>query len=415
MSRKKKTETPVIFGSQGLWLVIRLALGLALVIAGYLSWHAWTGGTVPGCGPESDCDKVLQSRWSTWLSVPVAAPALIIYAGLLGVTVVVPRLDAAAQVRFVRWLTAGAVVLIGAALWFVGLQLFVIGSFCRFCLAAHASGLVAGLLMLHVVGRVYGTAGDAWTDPLRNWMGQGTMAGLLGLMGLVIGQSLFNAQPIRVEQLPEAAKTQKTEERRLQLHGGKFELRLDEVPVMGSPSAPHAMVSLFDYTCHHCRDTHHLLKQARQTVTNQLAIVTLPMPLDAECNHVLSRTPGAHTNACQYARLGLAVWRANREAFREFDDWLFAPASPPSLAEARNRAEQLVGRENLERELADGWVENQLKMDIAIYEANYRQMQSGQMPQTIFGNHIVLGPITGVQGFYYLLEEHLKLDVPGYP
>ena len=159
---------------------------------------------------------------------------------------------------------------------------------------------------------------------------------------------------------------------------------------------------------------HHVLQQARQALSNRLAIVSLPMPLDNECNHMISRPFSAHVNACHYARLGLAVWRARPELFAEFDDWLFAPPSPPPITEARSRAEQLVGREQLEKTLSEGWVEQQLKMDIAIYEANYKQMQSGRMPQLIIENHIVLGPVARIEDIYSLLETHLKLDVPNF-
>src|SRR4029079_8972396 len=41
-----------------------------------------------------------------------------------------------------------------------------------------------------------------------------------------------------------------------QIYQGRFAFDLNEVPLIGSPTARGAIVSLFDYTCHHCRVTH---------------------------------------------------------------------------------------------------------------------------------------------------------------
>lgn len=419
MSRKKKSERPAVIFSHGRLTAIRLLLGGALVTALYLAWHAVTGGTLPGCGPESECDKVLQSRWSTWLGVPVTIPAILIYAGLLAVTFAASRSSSNLQLSWLRWAAAGGITLLGAALWFVGLQLVAIQSFCRFCLLAHASGLVAGILILRMTLDALKASASHRELAVRSrgFIGQGLVAGLLALIVLVIGQNAYTPPQFRTQSLEgsstnEVAKS--PEPRKLSIHGGQFTLSLDELPLMGSPTAPHAIVSLFDYTCHHCRDMHHVLRQAAQALSNQLAIVSLPMPLDADCNYTMSQTPSAHINACQYARLGLAVWRAKREAFAEFDDWIFSSPAPPPLTETRARAEQLAGRDSLEKALSEGWVEQQLKTDIAIYQANTQQMKSGQMPQLMIANTVTLGPVSNVESLYRLLEDLLKLDVPNF-
>src|SRR5579872_2063068 len=58
------------------------ALGLAF--SSYLSWHYLTGGSVIGCGGDSPCDQVLNSRWSTVAGVlPVSGLAAGTYLALL--------------------------------------------------------------------------------------------------------------------------------------------------------------------------------------------------------------------------------------------------------------------------------------------------------------------------------------------
>jgi uncharacterized membrane protein len=69
------------------WLIwVRLLLLVAILGASYLAWVSLHNGPVAGCGPESGCSKVLQSRWAYWLDFPVSIPAVLVYLTLLGAT-----------------------------------------------------------------------------------------------------------------------------------------------------------------------------------------------------------------------------------------------------------------------------------------------------------------------------------------
>src|SRR5215213_2502249 len=58
------------------WCIVAIA-GIAAGISGYLLWRTLAeAGAPPGCGPDSGCEQVLSSRWSTWMNLPVAAPAV---------------------------------------------------------------------------------------------------------------------------------------------------------------------------------------------------------------------------------------------------------------------------------------------------------------------------------------------------
>jgi len=197
--------------------------------------------------------------------------------------------------------------------------------------------------------------------------------------------------------------------RLLTLHGGQFEIDLREVPLLGSPDAPHTVVSLFDYTCQHCRTLHHYLAEVLATFSNELAVVCLPVPLNTNCNPVVRRNLPAHTNACEYAQLALAVWRTNRAQFRAFDAWLFEGAAPPSPEAARERAEGLVGLEALPLALADPWIGAQIRRNGALYKKNYETTGSSRMPQLMFGSQISEGRMRGAEDLFGLLESQLGL------
>jgi hypothetical protein len=190
---------------------------------------------------------------------------------------------------------------------------------------------------------------------------------------------------------------------------GQFTLDLRTLPVRGSLGAPKRMVKLFDYTCHHCRDLHHLLEPMGRKYSNDLAIVSLPMPLNANCNPMLRSTARAHIDACEYARLALAVFYADRSKFEEFSDWLYLPERPPEVSEAREHAASMVGRERLEAALGDARIDGQIRTNAFIYAASSRLGKSSALPQLIFQNGASIGAVADEAQLEKILADALGL------
>jgi hypothetical protein len=134
--------------------------------------------------------------------------------------------------------------------------------------------------------------------------------------------------------------------------------------------------------------------------------------MDSACNSAVKQTPRPHVNACEYAKLGLAVWRANRAAMVGFDEWIFAPPTPPPLSEARRFAAELVGTNELAKALQDNWVNEQLQQDVALYATNYHHLGNPNMPQLIMGTNLTGGKLNAVEDLYRLLENNLGLKAP---
>ncbi|HKS38775.1 MAG TPA: vitamin K epoxide reductase family protein [Verrucomicrobiae bacterium] len=409
--------------------VVRGLVAVAMAVSLYLLSVSWSGGALAGCGPESSCHKVLTSRWAYWFGIPVSLVALVAYAGILLATFGVTTSASSARRNAARaLLTVLAITVGGSALWFIGLQFFVLRSVCPYCMAAHGCGLVAATILLFRTPDPLPSKKIRPSErPRQAPIWRHLAVGLGCVVVLIGGQIMHKPKTGAIAQLPNrgvatttglptnGSKTaaSPTTPRTISLHDGQIELNLDELPLIGSPRAPHAMVSLFDYTCHHCREMHELLHQAHAAFSNQLAIVCLPMPLDANCNPAIKRTADAHLNACEYARLGLAVWRADRTAFTRFDSWLFGHPSVPSLLQARQYAEQLVGREPLQRALADDWVNLQIERDVALYQLNHRKTRNSTMPQILVGSRIGFGSLSSVEDLFRLLETEFGLKRSG--
>jgi uncharacterized membrane protein/protein-disulfide isomerase len=129
------------------WTLVVLAW-LAFGVTSYLAWSAITGAPVFGCpvGSRTGCDAVLSSKWARWMEIPVSVLGLGCYATLAAVGLLLGVRNAFAN----RWITTFFVMLsiiaAGASLWFLGIQIFVIGAFCPYCLVADICGLVLGIL-----------------------------------------------------------------------------------------------------------------------------------------------------------------------------------------------------------------------------------------------------------------------------
>jgi uncharacterized membrane protein len=421
------------------WLhFARAFLLVATAGAGYLAWVSLHHGAAAGCGVESGCNAVLLSRWAYWLNVPVSLPALGAYLGLLGCTVLLRKRTAPDDERG-TWaaMIVLSVLIIGSAFWFVSLQVFVIQSFCKYCLTAHACGFAAALLCLMNVP--YATEPDTpmWaTGSGKRGVPRSAMAlligtGMAGVIVLAAGQVLVqkemnvvkvvnkNSQALARTNVALNASSAPDEmplpnahfiaPRTLSLYSNQFVIKFDELPVMGSPDAPHAVVCMLDYTCSHCRALHEILARFSGRSSNQLAIICLPVSLSAKCNPFIPHYDShANPDACEYARLSLAVWHAKPQAFREFDSWLFDGPKPPPVADATARANQILGDQST-RALNDPWVTEQLITDCKIHRANWLSVDSSAMPQIVMGNAVSSGPINSEEHLRILLNRYMGL------
>jgi len=425
------------------WLYwARGLLLIALSGSAFLAWESFHHGPVAGCGVESGCNAVLQSRWAYWLNLPVSVPAILVYVALLAFTFL---LDHGSSPDEERGSWAGVIILsvaiMGSAFWFVSLQVFVIQSFCKYCLTAHLCGFAAAMILLSNVpyasepGTPMWTAGSGKRGVPRQAMWSLMLLGLACVAGLVGGQLLgvqkernvvkdlsagspgtnqiLRAAGLPAEIVPASPDARLVAPRTLSLYSNQFIIKLDDVPVLGSRDASHILVCLVDYTCIHCRLLHPTLLKFSQQYSNDFGLVCLPISLCAQCNPFIPREfSHADTNSCEYARLGLAVWRAKPEVHRQFDDWLFDGVKPPSLQKTREYAAQLVGADKLNAALADPWVARQILTDCKLHRANWLAVDSSEMPQIVIGRAVSSGPINSIEHLKIILNRFMGVNLP---
>lgn len=197
---------------------------------------------------------------------------------------------------------------------------------------------------------------------------------------------------------PEVAKP---EPRLVSVSGNRFRLDSRQWPLLGSPDARYIFVEMFDYTCPHCRNTHRAVHGAMQKYGDDLAIIALPVPLERSCNDTVTRSSPAHANACEFARLSIAVWRVQPSMFQVFHEWLFEGTR--SASAARSKAEELVGKSALDAELARPYAGEYISKHVELY----KRVGRGSVPKLMFPRSTMTGEVSSVQTLCSTIEREL--------
>jgi protein-disulfide isomerase len=170
---------------------------------------------------------------------------------------------------------------------------------------------------------------------------------------------------------------------------------------------------LFDYKCSHCQQLHFLLDEVVRRYQGKLAVALCPTPLERRCNPYVPRDVAAFAGSCDLARVGLAVWLAQRDAFPAFELWMFSLESgdrwqPRSLEAAKAKAMELVGAAKFETAWADPWIERHLQHSVKLFGAT----GSNAIPKFVFGSRWVIPQPNDVDDLMKILQDSLAVPKP---
>ena len=331
----------------------------------------------------------------------------------------------AAPVRHLAW--GVILVLVGAAagsaVWFIILQKWVIGAFCPYCMTTHISGLLLAALVIWRVPKQFDNdstdvamrnpvlntpvnavitspAQDISPVPPRRVIGSLPAVGL-ALVGLTLAGILAACQ---IGFPPPAI-----------YRDGKAQDNLPAidphaVPLVGSPDAVFVVTLLFDYTCSHCQKIHFMLDEAIRRYDGKLAFALCPTPLNSQCNPYVPRDMDAFKDSCELAKIGLAVWVANRQTFPAFDRWMFSLESgdrwrPRSLDAARAKAVEWVGQAKFDAARTDPWIDQYLQTSIRLYG----DTGGNAIPKLVFGSRWVVPEPYDADDLVLILQDSLAL------
>jgi protein-disulfide isomerase len=170
---------------------------------------------------------------------------------------------------------------------------------------------------------------------------------------------------------------------------GDTKLDVRQWPLLGKPDAKYVFVEMFDYTCPHCRDMHQEIDAALERFGDDLAVLTLPVPLNASCNNQVGRTEFQHRESCEIANFAVTVWRLKPKKYHAYHDWLFEPNVARTAAVSRKRAVEIVGEEPLKKALSKRVPQKYIASHVKLYA----KAGAGSIPKMLFPNITLVGNV----------------------
>ena len=369
-------------------LSVAALLGVAaLLLCIIMSIHSLSGSALVGCGAGSACDSVLGGRWSKLFGIfPVSGIAAGAYlAFLLAVGILMFSGDEGLKDLASKALLLISGAIIGAAVWFIGLQLIAEGEFCKYCMTAHGLGIVCAVLTASALMR--------GTPSGRGWMavGAGLAALLAALQVLTVPDSVY--QEGRGEE------------------AFPF-ISASEAPVVGNPNAEYVIDLLYDYQCSHCRTVHEQLPEVIRQFDGRVAFVLCPCPLSPKCNPYVPREETRFEGSCDLARMALAVYELEPDSFNDFDGWLFGTGEsgwrPRAAASARERAASRVGKDRLEAFLPDASLSESIRRSADLFGRTSTRGSAG-IPRFVFGDRWVVPSADTAEDLAKILSEQFGI------
>lgn len=370
---------------------VTMLLGIvALVLSAVMAMHSLRGTALVGCAAGSSCDSVLGSRWSSLMGViPVAGLAAGVYLAIL-LCLFFVRDKEIAPLAWKMLLVFGGAIL-GSAIWFFILQKWILGQFCKYCLATHSVGIIVTGLLWYQAHR---SCPSKWNP----------VCGAAGLM-LAAGLAIF-----QLTTTPKVAYDRGDSANALPV------LKADETPVLGSEDAAYRINLMFDYQCSHCRKIHFAAKDITESRPD-IAFVLVPCPLSYACNpYIPASGHDQFAGSCDLARLALAVWFAEPDKFAEFDEWLFTAEDPakgwyPRTVEAATlKAAQLLGGEQqlfeAERNAA---VNTVFTKSFELFGRTTMQGKSG-IPRLVYQSQWIIPEVDDADGLMEILSKEFNIQ-----
>jgi uncharacterized membrane protein len=354
-------------------LLLLLALaGFAINVLLFLQRYSDAAAGIAGCGGAA-CEEVLASRWSVIMGLPVTVFGMLAYAGaMLSLTN-----------KFRRMRGPLLAMIAGASVWFVFVQAVLLGKFCPWCMAAHGVGFAAW-----AVGRVRPRAMAVWGA-----------AALLGI-GLI---QVYGPVPA-THRIDDLLSHSRGDGRKAIFDGGRKSYEVSAMPRLGPADAKHVLVEYFDYQCAACRTMAGFLEAFAAKHPSDVALLVLPVPFDGACNPHVSAA-NQHSGSCEIARIALAVWRVNPGAFPAYHKSLIAGAS---VASARSLALEVMPPERLAAALADPWIDELLRSNIAGWRG--LSQTTDKLPKLLIRDKRILhGLPSGEADFIRVMEKELGL------
>jgi hypothetical protein len=184
----------------------------------------------------------------------------------------------------------------------------------------------------------------------------------------------------------------------------------------------------------HCRKMAPMMKEALARYGDKVALIVMPVPLDKDCNKLITNSSMHHQGACTTARLACGVAKLDPPAFVKFHEFLMAKSDkakrsstqkdkdksddkekdldqPPPMDRVIPKAYGMVDRDQL-REFIRAEGKKQVDGYVDLYGKLQAQSKSNTfgLPVQILGDEIVTGSVEKIEDLYKAWEDNLHVS-----
>ena len=200
-------------------------------------------------------------------------------------------------------------------------------------------------------------------------------------------------------------------ERIIEFLNGSVKFDIYQHAHIGSPKAPHVMVEMISYNCSHCREMHRTVKKGLARYGDQMAVIVIPIPMEMQCNQLVTTKEGSHPGACTIARMALGVATVRPDQFEKFHEFLMADKEkPPQQSVVVSKAYHTVDPSRLSELSSSKQLDKRIAEYITLYSRLARQASGGTnfgLPVQILGDQIVSGAVEKERDVFAAWEKHL--------
>ncbi|MEL7337364.1 MAG: hypothetical protein AAFN70_14315, partial [Planctomycetota bacterium] len=153
---------------------------------------------------------------------------------------------------------------------------------------------------------------------------------------------------------------------------------------------------------HGRRQTHQTMTRLKKAMGGDLAVMTLPVPLNSRCNSAVKTNHSSHAEACELARLSIAVWLVDRTKFESFHDYVFTqrPRYQMALQHARGQVDAAA----LDKQLAGTLPGEYINRHVSLY----KRAGEGTLPKMLFPGTVVAGAVQSDQSLGDMVRRYAK-------
>jgi len=319
-------------------VVIALSCSIYLANRHYEVMYGLSEGTsFCNVNETFSCDVVNTSSYSEHFGIPVAVSAAVALFIMLLLALTVRVLDEPENNVPRRYLLYFSVLSTLQAIWYIGIQVFILKTFCLFCLTTELMLFILLIAAWKLAGGMEALShiGQDLRD-LITFRQRGTLALLVAIPALTllahsmtkssITQTLGQDLDRYVDQYFADWKAAPVKE-----------IQVNDAPMKGKESAPVTIVEFADFQCPGCRAASGTLHTFIQSHSDKVKFYFENYPLNSGCNSKIKTA--THPLACDLAAAALCAGEQGK--FWEAHDWLFTHQQGLGLQQLKDMASEI--------------------------------------------------------------------------